>query len=122
MNMGSHLIQSSWREGRGPAFWSENPATNERLGEYRAGTADEVGDAVAAARAAFSAWSRLPVARRIEHVNAFAELLKRERASTAENSLPLLISRETGKPYWESLGELDAMANKVPLSIRAMRE
>ena len=92
------------------------------MGAYRAATADEVSDAVSAARGAFASWSRLPVEKRIEHVNAFAELLKRERVSTAENALPLLISRETGKPYWESLGELDAMANKVPLSIRAMRE
>src|SRR6476619_4045075 len=116
--MPSHLIESSWRDGSGAAFWSEDPATGQRLGEYRAATADEVNDAVVAARAAFAGWSRLPVEKLIEHVTAFAELLKRERASAAENSLPLLISRETGKPYWESLGEVDAMVNKVPLSIR----
>jgi succinylglutamic semialdehyde dehydrogenase len=120
--MPSHLIHSSWRDGGGHAFWSENPASGQRLVEYRAATAAEVNDAVAASRDALPGWSRLAVERRIELVTAFAELLKRERASTADGSLPVLISRETGKPFWESLGELDAMANKVPLSIRAMRE
>jgi succinylglutamic semialdehyde dehydrogenase len=120
--MASHFINHTWREGGGPNFWSEDPATGQRLAEYHSATTDDVSAAVSAARAAFPGWSRLPVERRIEHVTAFAESLKRERASHVDGVLPVLISRETGKPLWESLTELDAMINKVPLSIQSMRE
>jgi succinylglutamic semialdehyde dehydrogenase len=120
--MSSHFINNIWRDGAGPAFYSENPATDERLGEYRAATAAEVDDAVRAARGAFDTLSLLPIEKRIEHINAFGEILKREKSATADNSLPILISKETGKPLWESLGELDAMINKIALSIRAMKE
>lgn len=120
--MSSHFIENTWYDGLGPAFYSENPATGERLAVYHAATAAEVEAALRAARAAFETWSLLPVERRIAHVTAFADLLKAEKARGTPESLPHLISRETGKPLWESLTELDAMINKVPLSIQAMKE
>jgi succinylglutamic semialdehyde dehydrogenase len=120
--MSSHFINNTWHDGVGPAFSSEDPATGERLDAYRAATPAEADDAVRAARAAFESWSLLPVEERIAHVNAFADLLKAEKARGTPDSLPHLISRETGKPLWESMTELDAMINKVPLSIQAMKE
>jgi succinylglutamic semialdehyde dehydrogenase len=120
--MPSHLINDAWLDGSGPAFHSLDPATNEVLAEYRAATAAEVDQAVRAARAAFESWALLPVDARIAHLDAFAERLKQEKLSQSPGALPLLISRETGKPYWESLTELDAMINKIPLSIQAMKE
>jgi succinylglutamic semialdehyde dehydrogenase len=63
------------------------------------------------------------VEKRVEHLNRFAELLKTEKQRSADPaSLPALISQETGKPLWESLSEIDAMVNKVPLSIQAFKE
>ncbi len=32
------------------------------------------------------------------------------------------ISQETGKPFWESRQEVDAMANKIPISIEAYKD
>src|SRR5205814_345956 len=60
----------------------------------------------------------------VRHLNAFGNKLNQQNARTdpADDSLPILISREMGKPLWESLGELDAMINKIILSIHAMRE
>lgn len=119
--MASHLIDNEWLEGTGAEFHSLNPATGVTLRAYRAGTAIEVDRAIVAARHAFESWSLLPVEKRIEHVTAFAELLKKEK-SGADSSLAHIISQETGKPLWESLTELDAMVNKIPLSIQAIKE
>ncbi len=119
--MASHFIDNEWLEGNGAEFDSINPATGVTFRAYRAGSAVEVDRAVSAARRAFESWSLLPVEKRIEHVTAFAELLKKEKAG-ADSSLAQIISQETGKPLWESLTELDAMINKIPLSIQAMKE
>jgi succinylglutamic semialdehyde dehydrogenase len=124
----SHLISDQWREGTGPAFTTVNPATGHTLATFRAATADEVDAAVRAARRAFEDWAELAVEKRVELLNRFGELLKREKQSATGTSqpaitpLPILISQESGKPIWESLGEIDAMVNKIPLSIQAMRE
>jgi succinylglutamic semialdehyde dehydrogenase len=120
--MPSHLINDDWLDGSGTDFHSLDPATNEVLAEYRAATATEVDQAVRAARAAFESWALLPVDARIAHLDAFGARLKQEKVSQTPGALPSLISRETGKPDWESLTELDAMINKIPLSIQAMRE
>jgi len=119
--MASHFINNEWLEGTGAEFYSLNPATGVTLRAYRAAGTIEVDRAVVAARRAFESWSLLPVEKRIEHVTAFAELLKKEKAGT-DSSLAQIISQETGKPLWESLTELDAMINKIPLSIQAMKE
>jgi succinylglutamic semialdehyde dehydrogenase len=122
--MASHFIDNEWLEGEGAVFHSLNPATGVRLGEYRAAGADEVGRAVGAARRAFAGWSLLAVEKRAEYLTAFAEVLKKEKSASdpAVPTLPLIISQETGKPYWESLTEVDAMINKVGLSIQALKE
>jgi succinylglutamic semialdehyde dehydrogenase len=73
--------------------------------------------AVIRAQMALTSWSDLPIARRIEIANAYAEQLKANKAQ-----LGLIISEETGKPRWESATEVDAMIGKVSLSIRAQDE
>jgi succinylglutamic semialdehyde dehydrogenase len=120
--MPSHFIHNTWLDGKGPRFSSTDPATGENLGDYHAATPAEVDQAVHAARAAFESWSLLPTDARIAYLNDFAHRLKQEKTSTAPDALPLLISRETGKPYWESLTEIDAMINKIPISIQALKE
>jgi succinylglutamic semialdehyde dehydrogenase len=120
--MPSHFIDNTWHDGLGPAFSSEDPASGDRLDVYHAATPAEVDAAVRAARSAFESWSLLPVEQRSTPVTAFADLLKAEKSKGTPDSLPHLISREMGKPLWESLTELDAMINKVPLSIQAMKE
>src|SRR5688572_16672119 len=76
-----------------------------------------IDSAVAAARQAFEEWSSAPPESRAAVLQAFAEQLKSRKPDLLET-----ISRETGKPRWESATEVDAMISKVALSIRAHAE
>lgn len=80
----------------------------------------EIGDAaaeVAAARAAWPDWAAHSIAYRIEAVRRFANVVRNKEAQFAE-----LISRETGKPFWEARTEVAAVVNKVEISIEAYAE
>src|SRR5437016_13033102 len=73
-----------------------------------------VDEAVEAARDAFVHLVGTSIEYRIEKLNLYAGELKARKAKLAE-----IISQETGKPLWESNSEVDAMVNKVALSIEA---
>ena len=73
-----------------------------------------VPEAAAAARSAFEAWSITPLEQRVALLAAFAEQLRARRDELRE-----IICQETGKPRWDSGGEVDAMINKVAISIDA---
>src|SRR2546421_303651 len=73
--------------------------------------------AVEAAREAFQYWAPTSIEYRIERLNQYAQALKAQKAKLTE-----IISQETGKPLWESNTEVDAMINKVGLSIEAQRK
>jgi succinylglutamic semialdehyde dehydrogenase len=99
--------------GRG-LLASHDPATGEQI------WSDEIGDAaaeVAAARAAWPAWAAHSVAYRIEAMRRFANVVRKREAEFAD-----LISRETGKPFWEARTEVGAVVNKVEISIEAYAE
>src|SRR3954469_1331378 len=76
-----------------------------------------VNDAVGNALAALPAWAASSLDERLGVLNRYAELLRARKEQIAD-----LISTETGKPKWESLSEVDAMINKVGLSIEAQRK
>jgi succinylglutamic semialdehyde dehydrogenase len=98
-------------------FQSIDPASGEVVWEGSQADEADVLDAVAKARAAFPGWARTPLAERIARARAFAGALEASKAALAET-----ISRETGKPLWESLGEVATMIAKVEISIRAQAE
>ena len=106
-----------WEAGNGSAFRSVNPATGETVWEAPAVSRAQVDRAIASASAALPKWIDTTIERRIELLNAFAEQVKSRRAELAE-----AISLEIGKPRWESLTEVDAMINKVPVTIAAFNE
>ena len=66
-----HFIGGEWRGGR-ETFEVTNPATAKPLAQVAQGTAEDVNAAVAAARAAFPAWSALPGHARARHLYALA--------------------------------------------------
>lgn len=79
-----------------------------------------VGDAaaeVAAARAAWPAWAAHSVAFRMETMRRFANVVKAKEEEFAD-----LISRETGKPFWEAKTEVASVIGKVEISIKAYGE
>src|SRR5215213_11481109 len=93
---------------------STNPSTGEEIWSGRIGDAAAE---VAAARAAWPAWAAHSVAYRVEAVRRFANVVRKKEAEFAE-----LISKETGKPYWEARTEIGAVVNKVEISIEAYAE
>jgi succinylglutamic semialdehyde dehydrogenase len=93
---------------------SLDPATGEQV------WSGAIGDAaaeVAAARAAWPAWAAHSVAYRIEALRRFANVVRKAEQEFAE-----LISKETGKPFWEARTEVAAVVNKVEISIDAYAE
>ena len=95
-------------------FSSLNPATGEAVWSGTAAEAGAVDRAVAAARAAFPAWSRRPPAEREAVLHAFAQQLMANKEPLAR-----AISREIGKPHWEALTEVQSMIGKIDLSLEA---
>ena len=93
---------------------SSEPASGEVLwsGEFGDAAAE-----VAAARAAWPEWAAHSHAYRMEAVRRFANVVRKKEAEFAE-----LISRETGKPLWETKTEVGAVINKVEISIDAYAE
>ena len=90
---------------------STEPATGVEL------WSGEVGDAaaeVAAARAGWPQWAAHSLAYRIETLRRFANVVRARTDKFAE-----LISRETGKPLWETKTEVGAVINKVEISVSA---
>lgn len=115
--MNQHLIGADWVVGSGAVFQSQNPVTQEVVWQGQAAAAAEVNRAVAAARAAFHAWSETPFDVRAGIAREFARGLGEEKAALAH-----LIGRETGKPLWEAETEVATMINKVEISIKAYQE
>ncbi|WP_416260152.1 succinylglutamate-semialdehyde dehydrogenase [Gibbsiella quercinecans] len=108
------LINGAWLAGHAAAFAKHDPVSGQRLWQANAADADDVAAACAAARRAFPAWARMPFEQREQRVKRFAELLEQHKSALAE-----VISRETGKPRWETLTEVQAMIGKVGISLRA---
>ncbi|WBY17795.1 succinylglutamate-semialdehyde dehydrogenase [Erythrobacteraceae bacterium WH01K] len=90
---------------------SYEPATGEELWRARTGDVDA---AVDRARRAWPAWAAKPLATRIELVRRFANEVRKE-----SDKLATLIARETGKPLWEAHTEVEAVINKVDISVTA---
>ena len=96
---------------------SINPADNTLVWQGNITQAAEVKYVVAQAHQAFQNWSLLSPQQRISYLKRFADVVAAERGALAE-----MISRETGKPYWESLTEVSAVIGKIDISIQALYE
>lgn len=110
----THFINGQWLTGGAEALTKQNPVNGETLWQGRAATGAQVAAACEAARAAFPAWARKPFAERQAVVEAFATLLGSHKTALAET-----IAKETGKPRWETLTEVQAMINKIAISVKA---
>lgn len=113
----SQLIDGKWLEGQGHSFTSLNPAKNEVVWQGISASGSQVQNAVQAARKAFAPWSGLAYDERLAIVKRFAELLleNKTRLATA-------ISEETGRPLWETKGEVGGMIGKIAISEKAFVE
>ena len=93
---------------------SFDPATGELVWS---GAPGDAAAEVAAARAAWPAWAAHSLAYRVEALRRFANVVR-----THDEDLANLISRETGKPFWEAKTEGGAVVNKVEISVTAYAE
>ena len=93
---GAHLIGGDWVPARsGGTIGVINPATQEVLVSVPRGDAADIGDAVAAAAAAFPAWRDASPATRADGLYRWAGLC-REHA----DEISILESMEVGHPQW----------------------
>ena len=117
MSQGNLYINGAWSPAHGAVWNKLDPVTQQPIWQGAEATADEVEQACQSARAAFAAWARRPLAERLEIIQRFATLLEQNK-----QQLATVISRETSKPLWETLTEVQAMMGKVAISIRAYHE
>ncbi|HEX6140727.1 MAG TPA: aldehyde dehydrogenase family protein [Candidatus Limnocylindria bacterium] len=103
MSSFQNLIGDRWVPARsGATFTSVNPANrDEVIGEFAASGPDDVEAAVAAARAAFPAWSQMPAPKRGEILFKVARLLAEHKEELAR-----LMTREMGKVLPEARGDV----------------
>ncbi|WP_370891545.1 CoA-acylating methylmalonate-semialdehyde dehydrogenase [Janibacter sp. GXQ6167] len=98
----THFIDGSpWggqAERTSPVY---NPATGEQTGELDLASGDLVGEAVAAAHTAFAEWGRTSLAKRVQVLFRFRELLNERKGEIAA-----LITAEHGKVLSDAEGEV----------------
>ena len=117
MSQGNLYINGAWSPAHGAVWNKLDPVTQQPIWQGAEATADEVAQACQSARAAFVAWARRPLAERLEIIQRFATLLEQNK-----QQLATVISRETSKPLWETLTEVQSMVAKVAISVRAYHE
>jgi succinylglutamic semialdehyde dehydrogenase len=110
----SIFTNGKWKKGSGPIFTSHNPANNEVVWEAPSALPSEVDEVMRNAKAAFSGWAKLTTDERLEYLNRYGDILNAEKSNLAE-----AISKETGKPLWDSKSEVDAMILKIGISVEA---
>ena len=111
------FIDGQWLAGQGHDVSSLNPARNEIIWQGKTASPEQVEQAISSARTAFETWSTQGLDERINIVTKFAELLGENKAALADT-----IAQETGKPRWETLGEVGAMVGKIKISLNAYKE
>ena len=85
--------------GRSQAVY--NPATGAVARQVALANVEEVGSAVACAKAAFPAWAETPPIRRARTLNTFLQLMNRHR-----DTLAAMITAEHGKVFSDAQGEV----------------
>lgn len=85
-----------------------NPATEQVIGQAPDANEADLDRAVAAARAAFPAWSALPIEKRREYLNKMAQVI-------LDNIDPLkrLLTAEQGKPHEAAEGDVGGAAQWI---------
>ncbi|KAB7833703.1 aldehyde dehydrogenase family protein [Streptomyces mobaraensis] len=88
------FVDGAWRPARGTGrIEVENPATEEVVASVPAGTAEDVDDAVRAARAALPGWAGTAPARRGAHLTALADAL-----AARQEEIAATVTTELGSP------------------------
>jgi len=110
-----HFISGRRVDGRSGRFAPVyNPATGEQSGQVPLASAEEMAEAVAAAKAAFPGWARTSPLRRARILNRFLRLIEENAERIAAT-----ITAEHGKILSDAQGELTRGAEVVEFAIGA---
>lgn len=100
------------------SFENRSPInTDWLLGSFAQASAEQVDDAVAAAKAAFPAWRDTPWQERTELVNRFADLISERLFEIAA-----VVSMEIGKNRLEAIGDVEEAADLIRYCVDAMKD
>lgn len=104
-----HYINGEWALSRATATVDvHNPATGELLAQCPLGTADEVAQAVHAAKAAFQAWRRVPTVERVQPLFTLKTLMDANLEALARQ-----VTLEHGKTLVEARGSVKRAVQMV---------
>ncbi len=117
VHLTEHVIDGQRRAGSGERIEVWNPANGEVLASVPAGTAQDVDDAVRAARRAFAAWSQVPVAERAAVVQRISEGILARREEIAAT-----ISAEMGSPIGFATAVQAALPAATSAGVAALAE
>lgn len=104
-----HLIGGQWQAGEGQGTITVyDPATGQPVAQMNEASLDQADAAVAAAAAAFPAWSALSITRRAEIVLQMKALVERNIDELAN-----LLSQDNGKTLAEARAEIGRAAEAI---------
>lgn len=109
-----NYINGSWILSKGEVFNSYSPINDEVLWNGNISTQEDVDYAVKSARSAFELWSELSIEERINHLRKYISVVEENKDILAD-----CISNEVGKPYWESLTEVNSVIGKLEPCVEA---
>lgn len=98
-----NYIGGSWRDAAdGATFEDRNPARqSDLIGHFPSSGVQDIDDAVAAARAAFRTWSRMPAPQRGNYLKVIGDLLTERK-----DDIAFEMTREMGKTFTETRGDV----------------
>ncbi|MGR3198231.1 MAG: aldehyde dehydrogenase family protein [Paracoccus sp. (in: a-proteobacteria)] len=102
---GKLFIDGRFLSGSGDRLPVENPATGAVIGHIAAASGGEIGEAVAAARRAFTTWSRTLPRQRAAALHRLGDLIAEDADRMART-----MTAEQGKPVNEARGEILKLA------------
>ena len=109
LRMLKNYVNGKWVASKSPeAIDVENPSTGEAIARVPLSTTEEVNEAIAAAAAAFPAWSRTPVARRVQYLYELARILRQN-----EEKISRTLTEEMGKSLPDARAEIKRVFENV---------
>lgn len=110
-----YFVNGTWKDSKTEKYMPvTDSSTGELLAEVPSCTSEEVSEAIAAAKAAFPAWSATPVSKRAEYMFKFRTILDEHL-----EELALSVSKELGKNLAEARGDVLKAIEVVELACGA---
>lgn len=103
MDQYNNYINSVWRQSKTQrTFLNISPANNnDVIGEFPNSSAEDLEDAVVAAKFAYDKWKRLPAPKRGDLLRIAGDIFARRKDELAQ-----IMTREMGKPVFETKGDI----------------